>query len=1563
MKSKKILKSLTSLFLSTVILFSTVSSGLTTAFGESDNGISVSKTGIVGGNITSSRFDGNTFNIINDGDANNTTVGLWSYDISDRENITSAHTTATVTKFYKQNIDGLSVDFYYVNPSTVETYLKEATSTDKVTNITEFASNAGDSSISYIKTTFGLSEKNLIGSLSHSYSSDSNTEFTLDLTTAYHDMTNGSWSGLCIIAMCNKNNGATASNPIWSDSWIKLGNITYSKASNTLDLTQSAILTGGSGNARYNGNVFNIVNDGSSTCTTVGLWNYTFDSFKYIDSASVHAFVNNFYKATIDDLDIDFYYINPSLATAYLKELSQTDKTATDSDFTSNMGDSSVSWIKNKFSLSDSNKVGSLSHNYVSSLSRYTTLNLATALNTAKQNSWNGICIVAMCSKNNNGVTSNQWSDSWIELDSVSYSESQSYIPIDKTGILCGVDSTTRYNGNLFNIVNDSLANNTTVGLWSYDITDIGFDDNSSVSVTTSSWSQEKIENFGIEFYCIDTTKVEAYLKSSSETKKSTLHSGIASNAGSSSVAYIKETFGLSDDNTIGYIAHDYTEESNKYVTLDITSAVKKAKENGIENITVIAMCSKNNDGNTSAKWSDAWIELSGINYGADLTLAEIQPLKNAMAEFETKMASGKIYKNMGTAYTAYVNAQKAIDAYAYGGVSSISILQYTTALKNATALMTEWSAPSPNISPKFSSTDSGTISLKTGCLWYEYSSDPLVKTFVAEGNNTTTNLYYQNSVYLYTDTTPNIPYLVGFYKTSSSSTANPQNPRVFYVSLSEKNGGLYIKNAQYQGDIASREFTTVMSKSYQINSSETGNSNNIILSTGDMRYMANFFNIDYQTAFQSSYYVEAKPTKFKIGIGYKDAGNSVQWVKEITGVDSKTFYVINYKPLLEKITSSANKAMLKNIQYYKQGGLSALMQAYDTATAVDPTSYDYSLSTATKVTNCATEIQNAVNKFNSATSFTRDTNLYDELRNTLASAKKIGNKNKVISSESAKSTRYTSDSWNTYYTALIQAQNAMADVISANGYTGTYNSKSTTAIAQELATAMNGLKYNYIVEFISAANQDMGSVVIEDGETVDTSSIVNTSVVKGVQERQAHIVYYWTPITVNKSEYGDTEVITINEQNKEQACEVTLGDITKEATCDSPGIREGICDICGGVYQYETDKTEHNYTSEVIPSTCAEKGYTLYTCTHCGDSYKDNYTELAEHTYETVTVAPTCTEKGYTAQRCTVCGNEIIDESSYVDALKHEYKYSVIREADCTFKGVGEYACIRGDESYTELLPENPDNHPNLIYSRTVSPTATESGYDIYYCDNLCGYWEKKNITAPTGTTSEFNDCLEAYNASLLTITENFEAYTDESKANYTEAIESAKNAAVLAIEAKDCTALDSATKSIIEASAVLRVKTISIKLLVYSANGEIIEPTDSTTQAQYGDIVTLDISNEIDNLNVEKWTVKKDGVTKKISQNEAVCQITANSDAVVTAYLTDEEVETSNKTKLTLLNNDDRVLETTYVSSTNALDLTKATVAGVTAPSIPFYVFKEWTIVKSENNELIIQAAYEVI
>ena len=74
-------------------------------------------------------------------------------------------------------------------------------------------------------------------------------------------------------------------------------------------------------------------------------------------------------------------------------------------------------------------------------------------------------------------------------------------------------------------------------------------------------------------------------------------------------------------------------------------------------------------------------------------------------------------------------------------------------------------------------------------------------------------------------------------------------------------------------------------------------------------------------------------------------------------------------------------------------------------------------------------------------------------------------------------------------------------------------------------------------------------------------------------------------------------------------------GKVTKEATCTASGTKTFTCS-CGDVYTETIKATGHNYTTKVVEPTTSAQGYTLYTCSVCGESYKDNYTDkLPEET------------------------------------------------------------------------------------------------------------------------------------------------------------------------------------------------------------------------------------------------------------------------------------------------------------------------------------------------------------
>ena len=222
---------------------------------------------------------------------------------------------------------------------------------------------------------------------------------------------------------------------------------------------------------------------------------------------------------------------------------------------------------------------------------------------------------------------------------------------------------------------------------------------------------------------------------------------------------------------------------------------------------------------------------------------------------------------------------------------------------------------------------------------------------------------------------------------------------------------------------------------------------------------------------------------------------------------------------------------------------------------------------------------------------------------------------------------------------------------------------------------------------------------------------------------------------------------------------------VTRTATCAATGVRTYTCS-CGDSYTETIPKTAHKYTEKVIAPTTTAQGYTLHTCSICGNSYKDNYTDkLAVHTHsytskvtksatcaatgvrtytcscgdsytETIpktahkytekVIAPTTTAQGYTLHTCSICGNSYKD--NYTDKLAvhtHSYTSKVTKSATCAATGVRTYTCSCGD-SYTEIIPMAEHNYT----AKTVAPTYTAQGYTLHTC-SVCGDSYKDTYTA----------------------------------------------------------------------------------------------------------------------------------------------------------------------------------------------------------------------------------------
>ena len=90
-------------------------------------------------------------------------------------------------------------------------------------------------------------------------------------------------------------------------------------------------------------------------------------------------------------------------------------------------------------------------------------------------------------------------------------------------------------------------------------------------------------------------------------------------------------------------------------------------------------------------------------------------------------------------------------------------------------------------------------------------------------------------------------------------------------------------------------------------------------------------------------------------------------------------------------------------------------------------------------------------------------------------------------------------------------------------------------------------------------------------------------------------------------------------------------------ATCTTPQL----CTKCGAVI---VNALGHDYQEEVTEPTCTEMGYTTYTCSRCGDTYKGDYTDAAGHKPGDwiIDQESTTDSEGSKHKECEVCGETL---------------------------------------------------------------------------------------------------------------------------------------------------------------------------------------------------------------------------------------------------------------------------------------------------------------------------------
>ena len=122
----------------------------------------------------------------------------------------------------------------------------------------------------------------------------------------------------------------------------------------------------------------------------------------------------------------------------------------------------------------------------------------------------------------------------------------------------------------------------------------------------------------------------------------------------------------------------------------------------------------------------------------------------------------------------------------------------------------------------------------------------------------------------------------------------------------------------------------------------------------------------------------------------------------------------------------------------------------------------------------------------------------------------------------------------------------------------------------------------------------------------------------------------------------------------------------------------------------------EHEYEETVVQPSCTTEGYTLHTCIHCGDNYKDEIVDALGHTCEGVN-CPTCGERVYSVKFVNRDNSEICTQ--YV-----EYADDAIEPSEPSCFG---YIYIGWDNDFT-----------NVTHDMIIKALYEPIPYSVFFLD-----------------------------------------------------------------------------------------------------------------------------------------------------------------------------------------------------------------------------------------------------
>ena len=126
-----------------------------------------------------------------------------------------------------------------------------------------------------------------------------------------------------------------------------------------------------------------------------------------------------------------------------------------------------------------------------------------------------------------------------------------------------------------------------------------------------------------------------------------------------------------------------------------------------------------------------------------------------------------------------------------------------------------------------------------------------------------------------------------------------------------------------------------------------------------------------------------------------------------------------------------------------------------------------------------------------------------------------------------------------------------------------------------------------------------------------------------------------------------------------------------------------------------------HSYTSKVTAPTATQQGYTTYTCSTCGHSYKDNYTSA-----QGITVSGKVTSSSKVSGKATI---ELWQDGAF------EPSYTTVAASSGTYS-------LEGVEAGTYILTVSKYGHVTREYTITVSKSSVTKDVKICLIGDVTG-------------------------------------------------------------------------------------------------------------------------------------------------------------------------------------------------------------------------------------------------